>query len=228
MPDLAPLLALLDAHHVAHLATAGDGGPHAAPVFFARVDDGAAITWISAPHVLHSRHLAASGAAAASVGPSAPPLGLIEGAQLRGYAHALDEVYGRFLFHGPGFQVIRHVVGADNAGMEATLSGTHDMNWPTNGWLTDLAAFDGGLQLALLWNRLHTDAASLPTAIGAFRAYGAPAPGPVRCVLTGRRLAGRAVASDLAFVDASGTVFAALDGVETHALPSGAFPTAAR
>jgi 3-hydroxymyristoyl/3-hydroxydecanoyl-(acyl carrier protein) dehydratase len=146
---------------------------------------------------------------------------------LPGYAHALDEVYGRFLFHGPGFQVIRHVVGADNAGMEATLSGTHDMNWPTNGWLTDLAAFDGGLQLALLWNRLHTDAASLPTAIGAFRSYGAPAPGPVRCVLTGRRLAGRAVASDLAFVDVSGTVFAALDGVETHALPSGAFPTAA-
>jgi uncharacterized protein YhbP (UPF0306 family) len=90
MPDLAPLLALLDAHHVAHLATAGDGGPHAAPVFFARLDDGAAITWISAPHVLHSRHLAANGAAAASVGPSAPPLGLIEGAQLRGYAHAPD------------------------------------------------------------------------------------------------------------------------------------------
>ncbi|MFO0004189.1 MAG: pyridoxamine 5'-phosphate oxidase family protein, partial [bacterium] len=75
MADLADLLAFLDAHHVAHLATSGEGGPHAAPVFFARV--GVGITWISAPHVLHSRHLADGPAIAASVSPSAPSLGLI-------------------------------------------------------------------------------------------------------------------------------------------------------
>lgn len=88
MLDLPAVLALLDAHHVAHLATAGDGGPHSAPLFFARVGEGAAITWISAPHVLHSRHLARDPAAAASIGPSAPPLGRIEGVQLRGRATA--------------------------------------------------------------------------------------------------------------------------------------------
>jgi uncharacterized protein YhbP (UPF0306 family) len=90
MDDLRALLAFLDAHHVAHLATAGEGGPHVAPLFFARVGATAQITWISAPHVLHSRHLAASPLAAASVSPSAPSLGLIEGAQLRGRASAPD------------------------------------------------------------------------------------------------------------------------------------------
>ena len=85
---MTALLALLDAHHVAHLATTGEGGPHAAPIFFARVGDRAAITWISAPHVLHSRHLAADPAMAATIGPSAPALGLVEGVQLRGRAVA--------------------------------------------------------------------------------------------------------------------------------------------
>ncbi len=147
-------------------------------------------------------------------------------AALPAYAHALTEVYGRFLFHGPGFQVIQRVDGASDTGMEATLTGTHDIGWTTNGWQTDLAAFDGGLQLALLWNRLHTHAASLPTGIGAWLSYGAPAPGPVRCALTGRKAKGPSVVSDIAFVDARGVVFAELRGVETHALPSGNFPTA--
>ena len=78
--------ALLDAHHVAHLATSGDGGPHSAPVFFARLPGTASLTWLSAPHPLHSAHLAADPRAAVSVGPSAPSMGLIEGVQLRGAA----------------------------------------------------------------------------------------------------------------------------------------------
>jgi hypothetical protein len=158
-------------------------------------------------------------AAHAPARPSAPTP-----AALRAYDHALAEVYGAFLFHGPGFQVIRAITGASDAGMEATLTGTRDIGWTVNGWKTDLAAFDGGLQLALLWNRIHTDAAALPTAIGAWLSYGAPAAGPVRCVLTGRKISGRAVASDLTFVDGAGTVFAELRGVETHALQSGSFP----
>lgn len=92
MADLAALLALLDAHHVAHLATSGDGGPHSAPVFYARVGSAPAITWISAPHVLHSCHIAGDPAVAASVGPSTPSLGLIEGVQLRGHASAPAEL----------------------------------------------------------------------------------------------------------------------------------------
>lgn len=88
-PDPADLVALLDAHCVAHLATAGAGGPHTAPVFYARV--GVDLVWISAPHVLHSVHLAEDPRAAASVGRSAPPLGLVEGAQLRGVVEVPED-----------------------------------------------------------------------------------------------------------------------------------------
>ncbi|MDP2307070.1 MAG: SDR family oxidoreductase, partial [Pseudomonadota bacterium] len=173
--------------------------------------------------------------ATVELGARAParPLAPSKGA-LGAYDHALDEVYGTFLFHGPGFQVIRAITGASKAGMEATLTGTHEMHWPPRspknggGWKTDLAAFDGGLQLALLWNRIHTDAAALPTSIGAWLSYGAASTGSVRCVLTGRKTNGRSVSSDIAFVDSAGTVFAELRGVETHALPSGAFPVSPR
>jgi acyl transferase domain-containing protein len=160
-------------------------------------------------------------AATAPPRPAAPAR-----AALHPYGHGRDAIYGHLLFHGPGFQVIREVTGSGDAGMEATLTGTADAGWPQNGFATDLAAFDGGLQLALLWNRLHTDAASLPTGVGAWLSYGPPAAGPVRCVLTGRKLSGRNVVSDLAFVDGADTVFAELRGVETHALPSGSFPAA--
>lgn len=89
MSDPADLVAFLDAHHVAHLATAGADGPHTAPVFYARV--GVGLVWISAPHVLHSEHLAADPRASASVAPSAPSLGHVEGAQLRGVAEAPED-----------------------------------------------------------------------------------------------------------------------------------------
>lgn len=87
--DLGALRALLDAHHVMHLATSGVDGPHCAALFFARHGD--ELVWLSADHVLHSRHLRASPRAAATVGPSTPPLGLIEGVQLSGEAEAAPD-----------------------------------------------------------------------------------------------------------------------------------------
>ncbi len=162
-------------------------------------------------------------AAAPSARPPAP--GVVP---LPAYPHDAGAIYRDLLFHGPEFQVIRAVTGASDTGMEALLTSTRDSGWSSNGWQTDLAAFDGGLQLALLWNRIHTNAASLPTGIGALLTYGPPAGGPVRCVLTGRRRAGQNIVSDMAFIDSAGDVFAELQGVETHALPSGAFPAATR
>lgn len=89
--SLEAATALLDAHHVAHLATAGEGGPHSAPVFFARLPGTHQLVWLSAPHPLHSAHLGADARAAVSVGPSAPTLALIEGVQLRGTAAIPDD-----------------------------------------------------------------------------------------------------------------------------------------
>ena len=156
---------------------------------------------------------------AAPRSPAAPSAGLIAD-----YPHAPEEIYRKYLFHGPDFQVIQKVVGVGENAAEAMLTGTGEIGWETNGWLTDMAAGDGGLQLAVLWSRRHLNAASLPTGITAYKTYGRPSSGPVRSVLTGRRAEGRRSVSDISLMDATGRVFAEMEGVELHALPAGEYP----
>lgn len=98
--DLAGIRALLEAHHVLHLATTGPEGPHSTPLFFALAGDGLELVWISDPATLHSRQLAADPRVAASVSASAPSPLSIEGLQLHGAAErpeadqaALRETY---------------------------------------------------------------------------------------------------------------------------------------
>ena len=149
--------------------------------------------------------------------PSAPVAG-----PAGSYAHDADAIYARLLFHGPDFQVIRRVVDVSQDRAEAELA--HDKAWANNGWITDMASGDGGLQLAVLWSRGTVGGASLPTGIAAMRPYGVPAPGPVRSVLTGRKREGKRTVSDVALVDAEGRVYADFIGVELHALPAGEYP----
>lgn len=105
---MKPLLDLLDVHHVLHLATTGEGGPHVAALFYVRMEgeglDAASLAWISTREVLHSRHLLADPRAAVSVSPSAPAVGAVEGVQLRGEARIADDqsqVRGRYLARFP-------------------------------------------------------------------------------------------------------------------------------
>jgi NADP-dependent 3-hydroxy acid dehydrogenase YdfG/acyl carrier protein len=167
---------------------------------------------------VHYRATVSMGAAP----PSSP--GQPERRALAQYPHSPAEVYSRYLFHGPDFQVLRAVRGLSSDAAEAELTGIHDAGWPTDGWVTDMAAGDGGLQLAVLWSRQAMKGASLPTAIQSYRPYGRPAAGPVRGVLKGRRLEGKRSVSDISLVDASGRVYADLLGVELTALPGGEYP----
>ena len=129
-------------------------------------------------------------------------------------------VYGGVLFHGPDFQVIADVEGVSKEGGAATMRGVRQSGWRDEGWATDVAAMDGGLQLALLWTQEVLGGKSLPTGVGALRlASEAPSEGLVRCVLTGRRASGSKTVSDLIFVDSAGRTVAELDAVETHLLP---------
>jgi acyl transferase domain-containing protein len=130
------------------------------------------------------------------------------------------DVYGDVLFHGPELRVIRMVEGSSSDGIAAALDGVAGTSWRGGPWATDVAAFDGGLQLALLWGRDVLGGPSLPTGIGKVRLFtDAPVTGPLRGVLTGR-LANRGKAvSDIAFIDSDGRLVAELAGVETHALP---------
>jgi len=137
-------------------------------------------------------------------------------------------IYGDVLFHGDRFQVIEALDGVSDEGIAARLRGVLGSGWVREPWLTDVAAFDGGLQLALLWARQVLGGASLPTGIGEVRLHEGPTVGTVRCVLKGRHVRGSRASSDLVFVDDTGRTVAEFRGVETHLLPgaSASKPTA--
>jgi len=163
--------------------------------------------------VLHYSATAEMAGRPAAPGAPAPPL--------EGLAAWGEEVYGGVLFHGPDFQVIRRMGGLDERGVTAQLAGTREQGWAGQGWRTDVAAMDGGLQMALLWAERVLGGASLPTAIGAFQPYtDAPPEGPIHATLTRRSASGARAVSDITFTDERGVPIAELKGVETHLLPS--------
>ena len=76
---------LLGANHVMHLATdAGDGGVHAASLFFAL--DGLSLLWTSDPAARHSQHLEANRQVAATVAPDCSDFRDVRGLQIAGVA----------------------------------------------------------------------------------------------------------------------------------------------
>ncbi len=144
------------------------------------------------------------------------------------FPHSVKDVYERMLFHGPDFHVIRQISGMSAGGMEATLTGVVDaVNWPGEGWSTDVAALDGGLQLVVLFTQLMTKRAALPTGIGSFRTFAPPRGGALSAVLSARRTGAHNTLTDVALMDGTGRVVAELCGVEAHALPGGTYPVIA-
>ena len=135
---------------------------------------------------------------------------------------------GALLFHGPDFQAINKVNGISDRGMVAELSGVAQSAWTDtagcnasgSSWSSDPLAFDGGLQLALLWCKHVLGGASLPTGIAEIFIWSDSLnKGTTHCTLTGQSAKGNKSVSDLAFCDASGKLVAEFIGVETHLLP---------
>ena len=128
---------------------------------------------------------------------------------------------GHVLFHGPDLQVLSEPEGVSADGMAGGLIGLKRAGWPAEGFQTDVAAYDGALQLAVLWGREVLGGASLPTGIGSIRTFSATPPdGALRGVVQRRETGrGRAV-SDVTLMDAeTGVPVARLEGVETHLRP---------
>jgi hypothetical protein len=146
-----------------------------------------------------------------------PAVGATEVAGLENWT---GSIYGGdVLFHGPELQVIQGVDGVSKGGMAGSLAGTASRSWHNGSFLTDVAAMDGGLQMALLWSEHVLGGASLPTAVGALRVWSPPTQASVRAVLHARKIGKSSTVSDLVFTDAAGEVVAELVGVETHLRP---------
>jgi malonyl CoA-acyl carrier protein transacylase len=126
------------------------------------------------------------------------------------------DLYGGVLFHGPALQVLRRVEGVSAEGIVGTLVGRGGLGG-TGSWELDVAALDGGLQLAIVWGAHMTGRGSLPTRIGSFQKMRSGLfPGPVRCVLRGQRLGEHRTLSHIVFEDAAGRSLAELTDVEMH------------
>ncbi len=129
-------------------------------------------------------------------------------------------IYGDVLFHGPDFQVITELDGvADNA-IQGTLDGVVAKNWPS-GFQTDAAALDGGIQLAVLWNKHAQGGAFLPTGIRRYVPHDPVVSGPIRCTVRPTAQGNDASVSDIEFVGLNGEPIASLQGVQTHRRPNG-------
>ena len=132
----------------------------------------------------------------------------------------VSEIYKGLLFHGPEFQVIKSLKGVSEKTATAVLGGIEKMSWPKAFWKYDVAALDGGLQLAILWGIHNLNRKSLPTKIGACYTYqNGPITGPIDCVLTGKSIQNGRTVSDISFFDQEGKLAAKLCDVEMHMLP---------
>jgi hypothetical protein len=130
-----------------------------------------------------------------------------------------NEIYGDKLFHGDDFHVISELEGVSADGGEAVLEGTIDKQWPNGPWLTDTAALDGGLQLAILWGIQQSGKTSLPTGFEAFIPHSTKAiEGPVHCRFKSRMVGGLRSENDLLFTSKDGEVIAELKGLQMHML----------
>jgi hypothetical protein len=135
----------------------------------------------------------------------------------------VSEIYKDMLFHGPEFQVIQSLKGVSGESATAVLGGVEKMSWPETLWKFDVAALDGGLQLAILWGLHNSNKKSLPTKIGACYTYqDGPITGPIDCVLTGKSIQNGRTVSDISFFDNNGRLAAKLCDVEMHMLPDSA------
>ena len=143
--------------------------------------------------------------------------------QLQSWSWSSSEIYNDLLFHGPKFQVIRSLIGVSEKAALATLAGTNEMGWTGDLWNTDVAALDGGLQLALLWGAHTMGKPSLPTKIGSFTRYHTGlVKGPIRCELYGEILESDKTISDILFFNEKKKLIAEMKGVEMHMMPASA------
>ena len=136
-----------------------------------------------------------------------------------------EPIYGDLLFHRGAFELIEQVDGISDHGAGGRVRGVDRAGWPNgsaNPWQLDVAALDGGLQVAVLYAQRMLGRDNLPTTIGELRPYrSSPAPGVVNVAAYRRKVGSHGVTTDIHFTDEKGVRLAALLGVENHALPAG-------
>ena len=106
----------------------------------------------------------------------------------------VDEIYHQWLFQGPCFQGITAIQGFSDHGMVATCAPSSPRQCLTevtnDQWLVDPVVFDSGLQLTILWARVHHDMTPLPTRFQRYRRFGLLTGPVLRCHLQAHTTSG--------------------------------------
>ena len=135
-------------------------------------------------------------------------------------AWAGEPIYRDLLFHRGAFEVIEELHGISDHGVGAQVRGVERAGWRGEPWQMDVAALDGGLQLAVLYGQRMLRGANLPTAIEEVRSYRSlPSTGAIRVSAYRRKVSSAAVTTDIVLTDEQGQRLAELRGVQNHALP---------
>ena len=129
-------------------------------------------------------------------------------------------LYAGPLRYGPAFQVLDEVQGLGNGGASARVRATAAMAWPDGPWITEGAAVEGCLQLAVLWAAEAHGLDVLPMRIEEYEQYAGTTAGPLRCVLRGREAGPHTARADARIFAADGTPVADLRGIELVSRPS--------
>jgi hypothetical protein len=125
----------------------------------------------------------------------------------------VDEIYDRWLWHGPALRAIAAIDAHAPEGLDATLLASAA---PASAWRFDPVVLDAVFQLGIVWSRHALQRTALPARVG--RVDGAvdrPAGAPVTCRLRLRAQPGGALlAGRAALLDDRGRPLAVLDGIE--------------
>ena len=132
-----------------------------------------------------------------------------------------ESIYPELLFHRKQFELIDEVHGISDEGIGATVRGVDAAGWDSERWSLDVAALDGGLQIAALHGRRMLGGQTLPTAIAELRHFGAePIAGPITATAYMRKVGTSDTTTDIVLTDKSGRRYAEMLGVQNHALPN--------
>ena len=138
---------------------------------------------------------------------------------LQPFPMTVDDAYRQWLFHGPLFRGISKIEGVTDRGMTALLTPSVPRQClkdiQAGQWLIDPVVFDSGLQLVLLWARMHTGMTPLPSRFQRYR-YFRPLAGPlIRChMLVDATQEAHALCINLVFVGPDNQVLGALEDLQ--------------
>jgi hypothetical protein len=139
--------------------------------------------------------------------------------ELRPFPLSVEEAYRQWLFQGPLFRGLVAVNGVQADGISGSLRPSSPVELIAGGpdvpWLIDPVVIDSGLQLYILWARLHWDMIPLPSRFQAYRRHGRLTGPQVDCRVRIRPESGSGILhADLFFLDSDGHMLGVLEDVE--------------